>query len=254
MFQKMIPARAACSFIFAMSVLGVPPQASAQLPGDSVVLRYEPASCWCYEVTTPEEWKFRDATSQPGSLEFRMYFGSIKLFGVTAVVENSLNHFTWSPPLSGTVVRATAVPPRLWTSAKPITLHQKSLITDVLAEEKPTHVSYRGRDYRKTGAYWSNSFSAALPSPDGQLLILQSHTGSRVGDREPQTDGKIYIDVYDTNSGKAVCRIQGAHSDYFGAGLLEATSWLSDTLMVASIAPFYMRRFLQCDFSQRGSK
>lgn len=254
MFQKMIPARAAYSFIFAMSVLGVPPQASAQLPEDSVVLRYEPASCWCYEVTTPEEWKFRDATSQPGSLEFRMYFGSIMLFGVKANVEDSLNHFTWSPPLSGTVVRARGVPTPLWTRAKPFTLHQKSLIFDVFAEEKPTYVSYRGRDYRKTGAYWSNNFSAALPSPDGQLLTLQSYTGSRVRDLEHQPDGKIFIDVYDTNSGEAVCRIQGAHRDYLGADLLDSTSWLSDTLMVATIAPFYKRRFLLCDFSQRGSK
>jgi hypothetical protein len=82
---------------------------------------------------------------------------------------------------------------------------------------KKPEIGYQGKSYPRTGAAWTSR--GALVSPDGKWIAVFSHTtevestgpgwpGLGAGGRGP---GEMFVDVYDTSSGKKVAGGRARH-------------------------------------------
>ncbi|MBL8175052.1 MAG: hypothetical protein JNK48_10295 [Bryobacterales bacterium] len=232
---------AACLFLLAVVL-------TAQYRTGSVALVYHPSDCGCGEVKLPAPWRFSKPLPNSGSLVFRMFNGRILVGSEYDPDTESVNHYALVFVRFTDPIHAVPVSKELWKSAQPVTLHRKSILWNDTPREK---ITYKGKEYARAGKYWGYPFSAALPSPSGRLIALQSFTGSRTGDKTLQKDGTIYFEVFDTSSGTKVCGVEGVHSDYLGAELLAETFWFSDIFLISSISPDDLQRFLFCDFKPK---
>jgi len=183
-----------------------------------------------------------------GSLVFRMFQGRILVGSEYDQDMESLNHYAFVFQRFTDPVHVAPVSLELWKSAQPVTLYRKSILWSDSPQER---ITYKGKEFARAGNYWAYPFAAALPSPSGRLLAVQSFSGSRKGDKTLKKDGTIYIEVFDTSNGAKVCGVEGVHSDYLGAELLAETFWLTDLFLIASISPDDMQRFLFCDFKPK---
>ncbi|MBL8175051.1 MAG: hypothetical protein JNK48_10290 [Bryobacterales bacterium] len=218
---------------------------AAQHSTGSVAVVVHPLDCGCREVNLPAPWRFSEPLPNSGSLVFRTFNGRILVGSEFDPDTQSVNHYTFVFERFSDPIHIIPVSNELWKSAQPVTLHSRSILRDDTSREK---ITYKGKEYARAGHHWAYPFAAALPSPSGRLLALQSFTGSRKGDKTLQKDATIYIEVFDTSSGAKVCGVEGVHSDYLGADLLSETSWISDFHLIASISPDDMQRFLFCSF------
>lgn len=86
-----------------------------------------------------------------------------------------------------------------------------------VVSKKPA-INYRGKSFARTGAAWTSN--GALASPDGKWIAVFSHTTERetTGGALPglgqggKGEGEMFVDVYDTSSGKKVMAGHAPHS------------------------------------------
>jgi len=114
-------------------------------------------------------------------------------------------------------------------------------------------VSFRSHEYRRGGEHWANVHVAALPSPDKSLIVVQSYSGGYLTD-EPKLGGKIFIDIYSTDSGVRLCRVEGTHQAYNGSDFLNNTTWTDNRELVANPDPVLHHQLLYCNFNSASAK
>jgi len=100
-----------------------------------------------------------------------------------------------------------------------------------------------GHLLERTGNIWAPD-KPILLSASKKYVALQSWDGWSAAGKSPYA-GKLYIDVYEVSTGRALARIHGKWSDWTPEGAQAEVYWLSDNDL---IAPFDWdeRSFLLC--------
>jgi hypothetical protein len=110
-------------------------------------------------------------------------------------------------------------------------------------KKDPREFRHHGRLFDRSGNIWDLP-RPVLFSPARRYVALQSWDGWYYAGKAPYS-GRLYIDLYDAASGKALARVRGKWSDWTPAGSLGETYWLTENDL---ILPFDwdLRNFLVC--------
>jgi hypothetical protein len=100
-----------------------------------------------------------------------------------------------------------------WTRAEPLSSTRFESYGE--AKTNAEGAQYRGKIFAKTGRSWESA--AALPSPGGKWIVVFSHTSEKdnpsygILGGGGRGKGEMFIDVYDTSSGKKILSGHAPH-------------------------------------------
>lgn len=83
------------------------------------------------------------------------------------------------------------------------------------------------------------------------MVAIQSYSGGYTTDTVRIQGGRIFIDIYETGSGKRVCGISGTHQEYDGSMFLSRTFWVGNRELVVGHDPLWNHQLLYCNFASK---
>ena len=116
-------------------------------------------------------------------------------------------------------------------------------------------ILFNGFRFPKSGARWAVPWVSRL-SPNSAWLVLQSFTTGGVSPRTQRGLAKLFIDVFNANTGDKVVAIEANHSGYFGPdseGVLLRTAWLTERYLIVPLGE-HRERYLVCKFGASKGK
>ena len=106
----------------------------------------------------------------------------------------------------------------------------------------------------KTGHFWSDT----ILSPDEAWIVLESYSGSSLSGTDTRFDrsclpfgcrGKIFLDIFNVNTGKKLLDIEGAYSGGHPEDYLGKVRWLTERYFIVPLGE-HRERCLVCEFGR----
>jgi hypothetical protein len=231
------------------------------LKADLMDVKLSPtAKEYCHVVQFPKGWKAErldDPAAYPGidsrysDHEFRVkgLLGTQFLVGAfspnTARAGHSINHYL--ADLSDATTRVRPVSKAEWDAATVLPLIRKSISPKIVGYS-PSFAPFQR--YAMSGTQPSYPGSDSRLSPDSAWLVLQSGTPERV--RRPVQYHAIFLDVFDTATGRKIVTIQGTYSEVTNVpdSNLGKTAWLTERYFIIPLGA-QLEKCVVCEFSAR---
>ena len=206
------------SLLICLACVAGPPNQTYSLPSGGA----------CEVLTTPEPWLLKNyrvpghtglaGASGIDKTELREHDGKIAIAILSGLGRN-LDETAYSTKKYvfdlADVRKIQAITEHEWLMAEPIDSEQKSVAGLPGSEyiDYGKNVDYQGKRFAASGDHLSFSDYAALPSPDGHWLALQSFDGKinppgGMFGMFPHS-GHFYVDVFDVDSGTKRFTLKG---------------------------------------------
>jgi len=116
-------------------------------------------------------------------------------------------------------------------------------------------IKYAGKGFPKNGSFWAYDWAAALLSPDGRWLAIQTYDGKLPPPENRGLrgylpgEGRFFVDLYEVATGRKRVTIRGRFDDIYASEVWQDTAWLSDPYLVL---PFHTHKeaFVICDMGK----
>ena len=152
-----------------------------------------------------------------------------------------------------------------WEKATRIELSQKSvasfktlLPTGVVIEDtlpQVPEIEYAGKRFPRRGSFWAYGWAAALLSPDGWWLAIQTYDGKLPPPENRGLrgylpgEGRFFVDLCEVATARKRVTIRGEFDNVYASTVWQDTAWLTERCLVL---PFHMHMeaFVLCDMGK----
>jgi hypothetical protein len=142
-----------------------------------------------------------------------------------------------------------------WSAATVVPLSRKSIFPAVGTLAQDQDVVFNGFRFPKSGSHWPGQQYdvASRLSPDSALVVLQSVTDAGSSEQSKRGLNKVFLDVFNADTGNKVVTIDAIYSSYFDdpGGTLRKTAWLTERYFIVPLGE-HRERFVVCEFPPRG--
>ncbi len=224
---------------------------------------------YCHIIRFPQGWNIQpvDRSGEPlffneqGDYEFRQEVPSAGTFlvgGFTTMVEHRYDtNNRYRVDLSSPKVPLYPANLKEWEAGKVVPLTRSSVFPRGARPTEHEEAEFNGFHFAKTGVLWIQYGFDTRLAPNHAWLVLQSRA------RNPDKHGptKVFLDVFNTATGKKVLTIQGVYSNHVGSavlsidpdGYLNGTAWLTERYFIVPLGA-HKEQCLVCEFSAQGKE
>jgi hypothetical protein len=241
--------------------------AAGPLAADHMDISVAPAMReYCHIVRFPQGWKAPNGPGQPififrndYSVEYEFRVPGLQgtrflVAGLMHLPEDRYTTNKYEVELSDPKAPILPASDQTWQSATRVSFKQVRSSYSNVEQNQP--VKFNGFQFMKSGKIWANDNSRV--SPDKTWIVLQSWSGGSA--LNPDTHllvcplfscrGKIFLDIFNADTGKKVLAIEASYSGGYPETLLASTGWLTEGYFIVPLGE-HRERCLICEFGAR---
>jgi len=229
--------------------------------GEIIDVKLTPAlRKYCHVVRFPQGWKIQPFDDMGQHLtmeltlsdyEFRVK-GLLSTWFLVGAFRPEIEHRydasnRYRVNLSDPTAPALPASAEDWNAATVVPLTRKFQAFGTLAKEQ--QIVFNGFRFTKSGAWWSGPSSVSRLSPDSAWLVLQSMTDAGTSKLTLRFLYKVFMDVFNADTGEKVLTMEGKYSDYGDdpSGGLATTAWLTERYFIVPLGE-HREQCLVCEF------